>query len=204
MKFACGEIRRCWFMDLVKPGARALLRVLPMFLLAAGCVTPEKFTPARYQAAQERFGAIRLTTAKKVYVCPTIDSLSPENREFLAPGFTPWAYATDAIEQELKASGLHPVRTTLAFGPGFDSLQQVLSQKADRAEQAVYLGTELLVFTSNHVTVDAKLLNPSGGVLFEKRGLCVVFNVCGTNMQEVVHMSLRQILADPKFQAALQ
>ncbi|MEI8243617.1 MAG: hypothetical protein WCI17_10150 [bacterium] len=188
----------------MRPVARILLFVPPVVLLAAGCATTEKYAPPRYQAAQDRFGAIRLATGKTLYVCPAIDSLTPENRALLKPEFSPWEYATAAIEQELKASGLKPVRAALAFGPGFDSLRRVLAEKANHTEKAVYLGTELLVLSSNHLTLDAKLLDPAGAILFEKRGLCVVFDASGTNVQEVTHMSMRQILADPKFQEALQ
>ena len=174
-----------------------------MLLLAAGCAT-EGYLPPRYQAAQNRFGAIRLTTTKKVYVCPTIDRLTPENRAWLDEKFTPWEHVTAAMEQELTASGLQPVRATLTFGPGFDSLQRSLADKANKNEKAVYLGTEILWLSANQWSLDARLFSPAGTVLFEKRGICAVFGTDKVDTQEVTHMALRQILADPGFQKALQ
>ncbi len=171
--------------------------------LANGCAT-SGYAPPRYQAAQNRFGAIHLTTNQKVYVCPTIDSLTPANRKRLDPQFTTWEHVTDAIEQELKASGIAARRTTLAFGPGFDSLQHVLREKANKAEKAVYLGTELLLLEPNQWALDAKLFAPNGNVLFEKRSICVEYGSEKVDTQEVTHMALRQILADPRFQMALQ
>ena len=172
--------------------------------LAGGCASSGGYAPAPYRAAQDRFGPIALPTAKKIYVCPTIDSLTPENRKRLAPSFTPWAYATDAIEQELKASGVVPVRPSFAFGPSFESLRQVLAERADKRENAVYLGTELLWLGPNRWTLDARLFAPSGGTLFEKRGFCVMLGGNRVDAQEVTHMALRQILADPRFRTALQ
>jgi hypothetical protein len=80
----------------------------------------------------------------------------------------------------------------------------VLSEKADQSENAVYLGTELLWLSPGRWTLDAKLLSPLGRVLFEKRGICVVFGVPKVDTQEVTHMAIRQILADPVFKRVLQ
>ena len=187
----------------MRQAARVILGSLPILMLAAGCAS-EGYAPPRYQAAQSRFGAIHLTTTKKVYVCPTMDRLTPENRAWLDAKVTAWEHATDAVEQELKASGLKPVRTTLAFGPGFDSLQQVLADKADKNEKAVYLGTALLWLSAHEWSMDARLFAPTGAVLFEKRGICAVFGSDKEDTQEITHMALRQILADPAFQKALQ
>ena len=177
--------------------------LLPLLLaFASGCATPG-YIPARYQAAQNRFGAIHLPAGKKIYVCPTIDRLTDDDRERLDSSFSAWEHVTDAVEKELRASGISPVRATIAFGPGFDSLQQAVREKAVKSEKAVYLGTELLRLTPNRWTLDARLFDPAGTVLFEKRGLCVVFDT-GPDAQEVAHMALRQILADPKFQAAIR
>ena len=177
--------------------------ILPLLLLflAGGCETTG-YAPQRYQAAQDRFGAIQLKTTRKVYVCPTIDSLTAENRARLDPKFTPWEHVTDAVEKELVASGLKPVRTTLAFGPGFDSLQRVLQEKASKSEKAVYLGIELLLLNANQWALDAKVFTPDGVVQFQKRSICVVYTE-KVDTQEVTHMALRQILADPNFQTAL-
>ena len=184
---------------------KSLMRLLlPLLLVAGGCSTPSGYLPPRYEAAQNRFGAIKLTSTRKLYVCPAIDRLTPENREWLDAKFTAWEYATDAIEQELKASGLAPLRATLAFGPGFDSLQHILAERANKSEKAVYLGTELLWLSSNQWALDAKLFAPTGAVLFEKRGLCTIQGSDKVDAQRVTHMALRQILADPGFQKALQ
>ena len=183
---------------------KSFLFVAPLLLLlAAGCESTG-YKPPRYQAAQNRFGVIKLTTTKKVYVCPTIDSLTQNNRAELDPSFTTWEHVTDAIEQELKASGITPVRPTLALGPGFDSLQRVLAEKANRAEKAVYLGTQLLWLSPQQWSMDARLFAPSGAVLFEKRAICAVLGTSKIDTQEITHMTLRQILADPGFQKALQ
>ncbi|MFZ4395135.1 MAG: hypothetical protein ACOYOU_05845 [Kiritimatiellia bacterium] len=215
------------------------LCALLILLLAAGCAMP-KYAPPRYEAAQNRFGSIELVTTNRVYVCATIDSLTPENRDWLAPSFTPWEYVTDAVEKELMASGVTPIRAPLTFGPGFDDLQRTLAQKANQSEQAVYLGTELLWLSPHRWTLDARLFAPSGAVLFQKRGICMILGSGQDNLreaaiinapvqpqnqnqnsffapvdddsptnqaayvQEVTHMTLRQILADPKFKEALQ
>lgn len=186
------------------PAPRTIARcLLPLLLaLAGGCAT-SGYIPPRYQAEQNRFGAIRLTAGKKIYVCPAIDRLTTEDRERLDSSFTAWEYVTDAVEKELRASGLAPVRATIAFGPGFDSLQQALREKAAKSEKAVYLGIELLRLTPNRWTLDAKLFDPAGAVLFEKRGLCMVFDN-RPDTQEIAHMALRQILADPRFQNAIR
>lgn len=198
------------------------LSLATVVLLTGGCVA--KYTADRYEAAQDRFGAIALPTAKKVYLCPAIDSLPPECRQFLDPKFTPWAHTTDAFEQELKASGIYPVRPEFAFGPSFESLKQVISEKANKSENAVYLGTELLWLSKRQWSLDAKLFSPTGKVLFEKRGICIALGIQKAegqetkalsvweiqeqsqkvDTQEVTHMVIRQILADPSFKQALQ
>ncbi|WP_372846928.1 hypothetical protein [Pontiella sp.] len=175
---------------------------LTILLLSVGCAT-QKYSAARYQAAQHRFGAIELPAHKKLYLCPTIDRIDPRCRKTLDPSFTPWTHATDAFEQELKSSGLVPARPGFAFGPSFDSLKQMVAEKADKSENAVYLGTELLWLSLRQWTVDAVLLSPSGQVLFEKRGICVIYGGADADAQTVTHMAIRQILADPKFKQAL-
>jgi hypothetical protein len=183
--------------------ARLLLILSPLLLPFGGCASP-KYAPQRYTAAQDRFGAITLSTTKKVYVCPTIDSLPSECRKCLDPKFTPWEHATDALEQELQASGLTPVRPDFAFGPSFEDLKEVVAEKARRSENAVYVGTELLWLSPERWTVDARLLSPAGDTLFEKRGTCVILGSGTLDAQEITHMALRQILADPNFNGALQ
>lgn len=179
------------------------LPLVAIMVLVSGCAA-RKYAPVRYQSSQDRFGAIILPTTKIVYLCPTIDSLPPDCRNFLDPKFTPWEHATDAIEQELKASGINPVRPGFSFGPSFERLKQGIAEKANKTENAVYLGTELLWLTAWRWTLDAKLFSPTGDVLFEKRGTCVVFGLNKVDTQEITHMALRQILADPQFKMVLQ
>lgn len=181
---------------------RFYLVLAAMSILLGGCAT--KYSAERYKTAQDRFGAIALSTAKKVYLCPTIDSLPPECRSSLDPKFTPWQHAMDAFEEELKTSGIKPERPAFAFGPGFDSLKQVITEKANKSENAVYLGTDLLWLAPDRWTVDAELLSPSGTTIFQKRGMCVVLGLQKRDPQEVTHMAIRQILADPKFIQALK
>jgi hypothetical protein len=183
---------------------RVVLTLACLVVLSAGCAAPKKYAPTRYAAAQDRFGDISLQTTKKVYVCPTIDRLPPGCRDLLDPKFTPWEHVTDVIEKELTASGITPVRPGFEFGPGFDSLKQVVSEKADQSENAVYLGTELLWLAPGRWTVDAILLSPAGTSLFEKRGTCVIYGFGAVDEQEVTHMAIRQILADRSFREAMQ
>lgn len=183
---------------------RVLLPLAVAALLAGGCASAGRYSLERYQPAQDRFGVIALPKAKKVYLCPTIDSLPPECRRFLDPKFTPGPYTADAIEQELKASGIQPLTPAFSFGPSFDSLQTVLAEKADPRENAVYLGTELLWLAPGRWSLDAKLLSPAGKPLFEKRGICVIFGGQAVDEQDVTHMVIRQILADPNFKKAIQ
>lgn len=182
----------------------AMVCALPLaiILLCAGCVS--KYAPKSYQPAQDRFGKIQLATQKKVYLCPTIDCLDPRCRTLLDPKFTPWSHVSDAFEKELKASGLNPVRPVFEFGPSFNSLKQVVAEKADKSENAVYLGTELAWLSGAQWTVDAVLLSPKGEELFKKRGICVIYGRQKIDDQEVTHMTIRQILADPKFKEAIR
>lgn len=179
------------------------LTLAAVMALVSGCAA-DRYAPVRYRSSQDRFGAIVLPTTKTVYLCPTIDNLPPDCRDFLYSKFTPWEHVTDAIEQELKTSGINPVRPRFSFGPGFESLKQVITEKANKAENSVYLGTEILWLTAGRWTLDAKLFSPTGDMLFEKRGTCVVFGLNKVDTQEVTHMALRQILADPQFKMALQ
>lgn len=178
---------------------------LTLALLGAGCVGPA-YAPGPYKAAQDRFGAIELPAAgQTVAVCPVIDRLTPENRKRLKPVFTPWTYVTEAFEAELRASGLKPVRAAFAFGPSFAELQKAIrEQPADETARKVYLGTELLFLNSSMWILDAELISPKGEVLFAKRGLSSVWGNATIDEQQVIHMVLRQILADSRFKAALQ
>ena len=175
-----------------------------LLFLCSGCVSAPKYMPTCYESAQSRFGTIPLPAAKKFYLCPTIDSLPADCRSVLDTKFIPSSYTTDAIEQELKTSGLNPVRPDFTFGPGFDPLKQSISEKADKSEKAVYLGTELLWLSAGLWSLDAKLFSPAGDILFEKRGICSVNDIPQLDSQMVLHMTLRQILADPKFKQALE
>jgi len=172
-------------------------------LAVCGCAGP-KYAPGAYRAAQDRFGAIVLTCNKKLYVCPAIDNLAPECRKRLAPSFSASAHVTQAVEAELKASGLAFVRADFASGVNLAGLKQILVEQPRKNEQAVYLGTQIRWLADDRWTLDAELLSPAGEVLFEKRGFCIVLGYPRVDTQEIAHMALRQILADPKFKAALQ
>lgn len=181
-----------------------LMALVLVALLSGGCATPHKYSAERHKPAQDRFGAVALSTAKKVYLCQTIDSLIPECRDLLDPKFTPWEHAYDAIEQELKASGLTPLKPDFTSVPSFDSLKQRLTDRANKSENAVYLGTELIWLSGAQWMLDAKLFAPTGVVLFEKRAICMVIGLKKVDAQEVTHMTIRQIIADPKFKEALK
>ncbi len=183
---------------------RAALVVFGLAALMAGCASPT-YAPAPYKAAQDRFGRIELPAAgKTVVVCPVIDGLSLENRKQLSPTFTPWTYVTEALEAELRASGVKPVRATFAFGPGFREWREAVQKQAVAGENKVYLGSELRQLFPAIWIMDAELISPKGEVLFAKRALSSVWGNLAVDEQQVVHMMLRQILADPRFKAALQ
>ncbi len=187
-----------------QPSFRVVLAGLGLALLAVGCASPT-YAPTPYAAAQDRFGVIELpTTGKTVVVCPVIDRLSLENRKRLSPAFTPWTFVTDALEAELRASGVTPVRAKFAFGPGFRELREAVQKQAGADEKSVYLGTELLMLTPSIWIIDAELISSKGEVLLAKRGLSSVWGNLKIDEQQVIHMTLRQILADPVFKAALQ
>ena len=174
-----------------------------LILLAAGCASP-KFKPSAYKAAQDRFGAIALPAGAPVCVCPVIDKLSPEARKGLAADFTPWVFVTEALEAELKAAGASTRRPAFSFGPDFLDLQKAIREHARPEDRAVYLGTELWVLSPTLWILDAQILSPRGELLFAKRALCSVWGYLKVDEQQLVHMTLRQILADPRFKAALQ
>jgi hypothetical protein len=181
---------------------RAGSLLIALSLAVCGCVGP-KYAPAPYKPAQDRFGAIVLSSTGTLYVCPAIDNLAPECRKRLAPSFSASAHVTQAVEAELKASGLKPVRAGFASGANLAGLRQILSEQPRPSGPAVYLGTQIRWLADDRWTLDAELLSPAGEILFEKRGFCMVLGVARVDAQEVAHMTLRQILADPKFKAAL-
>jgi hypothetical protein len=181
---------------------RAGLVLTTLALAACGCAGP-KYAPAAYKPGQERFGVIVLSCAKTLYVCPAIDSLAPECRKRLDPAFSASAHVTQAVEAELKAAGLAPVRPDFTSGASLSGLRLILANRDRKDEQAVYLGTQVRWLSAERWTLDAELLSPGGEVLFEKRGFCVVMGYPKVDAQEIGHMALRQILADPKFKAAL-
>lgn len=180
-----------------------LIALAVVALLSGGCAT-SKYSAERHKSAQDRFGSVTLSTEKKVYLCQTIDSVIPDCQKLLDPKFTPWEHAYDAIEQELKASGLTPLKPDFTSAPSFDGLKQILADRANKSENAVYLGTELIWLSGSRWTLDAKLFSPNGVVLFEKRGICMVIGIEKIDAQEVTHMAIRQIIADPKFKEALK
>ena len=183
----------------------AALSIVPLMLT---CSCAKKYMPARYLSSQDTLGEINLQSSMKVYLCPTIDSLPKSCRNMLNKKFTPYEYVTDAIEKELLASGITPERVSFDTGPGFDSLQTVIKEKSNKSEDAVYLGTELLWLDRMQLSMDAKVYSPSGEVVFEKRGICIIYGPLndpkGKEGNEIAYMTLRQILNDPKFKQVLQ
>ena len=122
--------------------------------------------------------------------------------------FTPYEYVTDAIEKELLASGITPERISFDTGPDFDSLQTVIKEKSNKSEDAVYLGTKLLWLDRMQLSIDAKLYSQAGEIVFEKRGICIIYGSLndpkGKEGNEIAYMTLRQILNDPQFKQVLQ
>jgi len=175
---------------------------MALAILMSGCAAP-KFAAPKYQTNPAKFGVIQLITTNKVYVSPIIERLGEDNRKFIDPKFSTTAYLTDALEQELTIAGVTPLRTPFAVGPGFNAAQQAIATQSNKQEGAVYLISEVRFINFVKLTLDTKLYSPVGGVLFEKRGLCIMLNA-GQTSQTITHMALRQIIADPVFQKALQ
>jgi hypothetical protein len=167
--------------------------------LVAGCAGP-KFAPPRYKAGAT---LAQLTTTNKVYLSRILDRLGEDNRKFIDPKFSTAAYLTDALQQELAATGLKPVEAPFAVGATFVAAQQTITDQANKQEAAVYIVGEVQWINSVKLTLDMKVYSPRGAVLFEKRGLCVMLN-CNATPQVVTHMVMRQIVADPNFQKAIQ
>jgi hypothetical protein len=177
--------------------------LLCVALLASGCTT-SRYKPAPYKPAQDRFGAIALPLGAPVYVCPVIDSLTQHDRKQLAPDFTPWTFVTEAIEAELKVSGAAPRRPDFAFGPSFESLRKEIRERAKPEDRIAYLGSDLLMLSPGLWILDAELISPRGETVFGKRALFATQGHLKIDEQQTLHMILRQILADPRFKAALQ
>lgn len=172
-------------------------------LAGGGCVSPS-YAPAPYKPAQDRFGAIPLpASGAKLVVCPTIDRLSPANRKRLSPAFTPWVYLTEALEAELRTSGLTPDRAAFAFGPSFEALREAIRNQPESASRdRLFLGTELLTLTPALWILDAELISPRGECLFAKRAIASTWGTLPVDEIQQVHMLLRQVLADPRLKAA--
>ena len=177
-------------------------------ILILACSCAKKYAPAQYLSSQDRFGAINIQSSKNIYICPTIDSLPKACRKLLDKKFTPYEYVTDAFKKELSASGITTERFNFDTGPSFDSLQKIINEKVNKSEDAVYLGTELLWLDKKQLNLDAKVFSPSGEIVFEKRGICIIFNSLndpkGKEGHEIAFMTLRQILNDPNFSQVLQ
>lgn len=182
---------------------RHLVILFGLGILATGCATPQKFSAKTYRSESFNLAPVRVVTGKKIYVCPVMERLSEANRKFMNPQFSGSGYLTDAFNQELAGVGLSPVAAPFPTGPGFDAARQAITTQASQQENAVYLVSELRWISHVRVTLDAKLYNPAGTVLYEKRGTCIRLGV-PTTCQQVTKMALWQIIADPDFQKALQ
>jgi hypothetical protein len=179
-----------------------LVVVMVLVSIVCGCSSP-KFTAPRYKIDPNGIGVVHLNTPNKIYISPTIERLGEDNRKLIDPNFSTTAYLTDALEKELTAAGVTPLRTPFAVGPDFRAAQETIVSQANKQEGAVYLVSEVRWFGPVKLTLDAKLYSPSGTILFEKRGLCMILNTSVTS-QKITNMALRQILADPAFQKAVQ
>jgi hypothetical protein len=122
----------------------------------------------------------------------------------LAPDFTPWTYVTEAIEAELKISGTVPRRPSFEFGPSFEALRKGIREQAKPEDRIVFLGSELLMLSPGLWILDAEVVSPQGEAVFGKRALFMTRGTLKIDEPQTVHMLLRQILADPRFKAALQ
>lgn len=182
---------------------RYIVLLLGSAILATGCATPQKFTATAYHSKPFGLVPIHVVTAKRIYVCPVIVRLTKFNRKFMDPQFSASGYMTDALNQELTGVGLSPVAAPFQVGPAFEAARQTIITHANRQENAVYFVSELRWISRARVTLDAKLYNPTGTVLYQKRGTCLLLNV-PTSCQKVTKMALWQIIADPDFQKALQ
>ena len=176
-----------------------LVIIVALASLVVGCAGP-KFAPAKYES---KGGIAQLSTTNTVYLSRIIDKLGEDNRKFINPTFSTTAYVTDALEQELAAAGVEPVETPFAIGPSFTAAQQTITDQANKQQRAAYIVGEVQWISYVKLTLDIKVYSPQGAVLFEKRGLCIMLD-CGATPQIVTQMALRQIIADPNFQRAVQ
>ncbi|MGP8199075.1 MAG: hypothetical protein ACLQU4_06180 [Limisphaerales bacterium] len=224
-----------------------LAGILVVATLINGCKTGPRFALTRYQPASERFAAVQLSPARKVYLCPVIARLDSKNVRLLDREFSVSEYLTDALEQELNAAGVKPEPAPFQSGAALSGVAPVITRRANRPANAVYVAGEVLWFgpvdtSSGHqsgfaaesetfesrVTIDVAVYSASGKTLFAKRGLCSlvdsttrVGNSSDPGMkrtrpkrwgwmekpetsQTATQMALRQIVADPAFQKALQ
>jgi hypothetical protein len=88
--------------------------------------------------------------------------------------------------------------------PDFDSVQDLLRRGQNSNENAVFIATKILCFAANHWVMDVKVFSSQGEVRFEKRGICFIVGMEKVNDREVAAQTLRQIIADPLFQGAIQ
>lgn len=180
------------------------LLCLGLLCVLAGACTAKRYAPDRYQSDPTRFGSTNLTTSKTVYLCPGIDRITSDNRRLLEDRFSVHTHVTDALQTELATSGITCQRSPLPAVPDFDGIQNLLRRGHVSNENAVFIATKILCFAANHWVMDVKVFSAQGDVRFEKRGICFIVGMEKVNDREVAAQTLRQIIADPLFQGAIQ
>ena len=180
------------------------LMLLGLLCLFAGACTAKRYAPDRYQSDPARFGSTNLTTSKTVYLCPGIDRITNDNRRLLEERFAVAAHVTDALQTELATSGITCQRSPLPAVPDFYNIADLLRRRQVSDENSVFIATKILCFAANHWVMDVKVFSSQGEVRFEKRGICFIVGMEKVNDREVAAQTLRQIIADPLFQGAIQ
>lgn len=168
----------------------------------AGCVTPARFSPPAYTVDPGR--PYRLSSTRTVTVCPAFDRLSDEARAQIDPAFNPAAFLTGAVETELSAANIAHERASFAYSPSFAGVQKALQDGALAQSGSVVLAGAINHFPNNRIiSCDFKLYSGHGGLLFEKRCLCIDYALEQSGMF-AAHMAMQQLFADPDFQRAIQ
>jgi hypothetical protein len=176
-------------------------------------------------------------------LCPCFDRIAEEDRKGLDPKFSPASYLTGMIEAELVSSGIKPEQVTFAFAPSFEGLQTALADGSVKTEGAIVLASAINVIdgyrspdspthsnATSYLSCDFKLYSSKGGLLFERRGLCINLRIVNDKIMEsekgmnflsfssdkpdpkavennlifAQRMVMQQLFADPEFQKALQ
>jgi hypothetical protein len=207
--------------------ARLLPALAATALFLSGCAT--KFSPKAYFPESE--GHVKIASSRQIVVYPSFDHIAPEERQNDDPKFNPAGYLESMIETELAESALSFKVADFATGNGFDELGATLASSKVVSEGAVVLASSIETFPNPFVmSCNVKLFDNKGRVLFEKRGISLIFSVLNpealkhcrdfmytgksaniaTPEEKRLHdmraaqMAMRQIFNDPDFRKALQ